>query len=82
MKRSEQRSAPTPKSRLAADEMPLPWIDALIRKLPVPGYDAPPEQRSTIATRLGNYRLTLLGRELLQLFLPLHAWSEKWAAAA
>jgi len=29
-----------------------------------------------------GYRLTVLGRELLQLFLPLHAWSEKWAAAA
>jgi DNA-binding HxlR family transcriptional regulator len=28
-----------------------------------------------------GYRLTLLGRELLRLFLPLHAWSEKWAAA-
>jgi len=44
-----------------ADELPLPWIDALIRWLPVPGYDAPIEQRATIATRLGNYRLTLLG---------------------
>ncbi|MBL8347799.1 MAG: HAMP domain-containing histidine kinase [Rubrivivax sp.] len=43
------------------DELPLPWIDALIRWLPVPGYDAPIEQRATIATRLGNYRLTLLG---------------------
>src|SRR5579864_9354429 len=26
-----------------------------------------------------GYRLTALGRELLQLFLPLHMWSEKWA---
>jgi DNA-binding HxlR family transcriptional regulator len=26
-----------------------------------------------------GYRLTALGRELLQLFLPLHLWSEKWA---
>jgi DNA-binding HxlR family transcriptional regulator len=26
-----------------------------------------------------GYRLTALGRELLQLFLPLHTWSEKWA---
>jgi DNA-binding HxlR family transcriptional regulator len=26
-----------------------------------------------------GYRLTALGRELLQLFLPLHVWSEKWA---
>ncbi|CAN5183796.1 winged helix-turn-helix transcriptional regulator [soil metagenome] len=29
-----------------------------------------------------GYRLTALGRELLQLFLPLHIWSEKWAKAA
>ncbi len=28
-----------------------------------------------------GYRLTAPGRELLQLFLPLHAWSEKWAKA-
>ena len=28
-----------------------------------------------------GYRLTPLGRELLHLFLPLHAWSEKWAGA-
>lgn len=26
-----------------------------------------------------GYRLTALGRELLDLFLPLHVWSEKWA---
>jgi DNA-binding HxlR family transcriptional regulator len=26
-----------------------------------------------------GYRLTELGDELLRLFLPLHAWSEKWA---
>ena len=25
-----------------------------------------------------GYRLTALGKELLQLFLPLHIWSEKW----
>lgn len=25
-----------------------------------------------------GYRLTSLGKELLQLFLPLHIWSEKW----
>jgi DNA-binding HxlR family transcriptional regulator len=28
-----------------------------------------------------GYRLTVLGRELLRLFLPLHLWSEKWAKA-
>ena len=26
-----------------------------------------------------GYRLTTSGKELLDLFLPLHAWSEKWA---
>ena len=28
-----------------------------------------------------GYRLTALGQELLRLFLPLHAWSDKWMAA-
>jgi DNA-binding HxlR family transcriptional regulator len=28
-----------------------------------------------------GYRLTALGEELLQLMLPLHVWSEKWAKA-
>lgn len=28
-----------------------------------------------------GYRLTTLGNELLRLFLPLHAWAEKWAKA-
>lgn len=28
-----------------------------------------------------GYRLTVLGKELLHLFLPLHLWSEKWAKA-
>lgn len=28
-----------------------------------------------------GYRLTALGQELLRLFLPLHAWSERWMAA-
>jgi DNA-binding HxlR family transcriptional regulator len=31
--------------------------------------------------RSAGYSLTPLGRELLQLFLPLHLWSEKWAKA-
>lgn len=26
-----------------------------------------------------GYRLTVLGRELLRLFLPLHVWADKWA---
>ncbi|MDP1751630.1 MAG: helix-turn-helix domain-containing protein [Reyranella sp.] len=28
-----------------------------------------------------GYRLTVLGKELLRLFLPLHVWSEKWVKA-
>jgi DNA-binding HxlR family transcriptional regulator len=28
-----------------------------------------------------GYRLTTMGEELLQLMLPLHVWSEKWAKA-
>jgi DNA-binding HxlR family transcriptional regulator len=28
-----------------------------------------------------GYRLTTLGRELFELFLPLHAWSERWQRA-
>ena len=43
------------------DEPVAPWIDALIRWLPVAGYDTPIESRSAIATRLGQYRLTLQG---------------------
>ncbi len=31
--------------------------------------------------RAAGYRLTPLGAELLELFLPLHLWSEKWAKA-
>jgi signal transduction histidine kinase len=45
----------------AAEGPVAPWIDALIRWLPVAGFDAPIESHSTIATRLGSYRLTLLG---------------------
>ena len=42
-------------------DVAAPWIDTLIGWLPVPGFDAPIESRSTIATRLGQYRLTLHG---------------------
>jgi DNA-binding HxlR family transcriptional regulator len=31
--------------------------------------------------RESGYLLTALGRELLNLFLPLHVWSEKWERA-
>jgi signal transduction histidine kinase len=37
------------------------WIDGLIRRLPVDGYDAPLALRETIATPLGRYDLELTG---------------------
>ena len=40
-----------------------------------------PEARLAELDEATGYRLTTLGRELLQLFLPLHVWSEKWAKA-
>jgi len=38
-----------------------PWIDRLIRRLPVEGYDAPLEARETIATSLGRFQIVLAG---------------------
>ena len=32
-----------------------------------------------VAHEAEGYGLTLLGRELLETFLPLHVWAEKWA---
>jgi DNA-binding HxlR family transcriptional regulator len=40
------------------------------------------EARLVVLDADSGYRLTPLGEELLQLFLPLHRWSEKWAKAA
>ena len=42
-------------------EQTSPWLDALIRRLPVEGFDAPLEARETIATPLGRYELVLSG---------------------
>ncbi|MBL8326855.1 MAG: HAMP domain-containing histidine kinase [Rubrivivax sp.] len=44
-----------------AEEPASPWIDLLVRWLPVEGYDAPIESRSSIATRQGSYSLALQG---------------------
>lgn len=53
---------PDPLAAAAAPQEPVAaWIDALIRALPVAGFDSPIESRSTIVTRLGHYRLTLTG---------------------
>ena len=37
------------------------------------------EAKLVALDRDSGYRLTALGEELLQLMLPLHVWSEKWA---
>jgi DNA-binding HxlR family transcriptional regulator len=39
------------------------------------------EARLVVLDTDSGYRLTPLGEELLQLFLPLHRWSEKWVKA-
>ena len=38
-----------------------PWLDRLIRRLPVEGYDAPIEARDVIATPLGRHEIVLTG---------------------
>ena len=38
-----------------------PWLNRLIRQLPVEGYDQPIEARETLATPLGDYTLILAG---------------------
>lgn len=45
----------------ATQEPASRWIDALIRRLPVDGYDAPLQASETIATPLGRYALVLSG---------------------
>ena len=37
------------------------WIEGLVRRLPVEGYDAPLQQRGTVATPLGSYDVVLTG---------------------
>jgi signal transduction histidine kinase len=37
------------------------WIDQLVRRLPVDGYDAPMQLRETVATPLGRYDVVLTG---------------------
>lgn len=45
------------------DEAPSawPWIDRLIRQLPVEGFDTALETKETISTALGSYEVTLTG---------------------
>ncbi len=46
-----------------ADDTPpsSPWIDSLIRRLPVEGFDTVLESRETISTALGSYEVVLTG---------------------
>lgn len=46
-----------------ADDTPAssPWIDSLIRHLPVEGFDTVLESRETISTALGSYEVVLTG---------------------
>jgi signal transduction histidine kinase len=46
---------------LPGSEEALPWIDALIRRLPVQGYEAPLKAAETITTALGRFELELQG---------------------
>ncbi len=59
------RSPSTPVLRLtgavANNESASPWIDALIRRLPVDGFDAPLQARDTLASPLGRFELELRG---------------------
>lgn len=45
----------------APPETSLPWINAIIRKLPVDAYDKPIEAVDEISTPTGNYQLRLKG---------------------
>jgi signal transduction histidine kinase len=44
-----------------ADQPSSPWLDRLIRQLPVADYDRPIEASEAIATPLGAYEITLTG---------------------
>jgi len=44
-----------------ASQSSSPWLNRLIRQLPVDGYDQPIEARETLATPLGAYELILAG---------------------
>ena len=46
---------------VANSDSPSPWTDALIRRLPVEGFDAPLQARETLTSSLGRYELELSG---------------------
>jgi hypothetical protein len=46
---------------LASEEQPARWIDQLLRRLPVEGFDAPLTKTERVSTALGNYDVTFTG---------------------
>jgi signal transduction histidine kinase len=60
---AEGRTQPILKLTGAAanNESASPWIDALIRRLPVDGFDAPLQARETLTSPLGRFELELRG---------------------
>jgi signal transduction histidine kinase len=46
---------------LSSDEQPARWIDQLLRRLPVEGFDAPLTKMERVSTALGVYDVTFTG---------------------
>jgi signal transduction histidine kinase len=46
---------------VASDDVSARWVDQLLRRLPVDGFDAPLQSRERVSTALGNYDVTLKG---------------------
>jgi signal transduction histidine kinase len=46
---------------LASEEQPARWIDQLMRRLPVEGFDAPLTKTERVATALGTYDVSFTG---------------------
>lgn len=44
-----------------SDSLPLPWVDSLVRRLPVEGHDELPNWAETVATPLGRFEVRLDG---------------------
>lgn len=45
----------------ASEEVSARWVDQLLRRLPVEGFDAPLEAKERVSTALGNYEVLLKG---------------------
>jgi signal transduction histidine kinase len=57
---ANEREAITVKAA-ASEEISARWVDQLLRRLPVDGFDAPLQARERVSTALGNYDVTLKG---------------------